>query len=59
MSDIRAKELQARRTVDIFNKEIDKIFADAKAAGVNLSLMILLMLMVDLFVLIMIILKMI
>lgn len=37
MSDIRAKELQARRTVDIFNKEIDKIFADAKAAGVNLS----------------------
>lgn len=37
MSDIRAKELQARRTVDIFNKEIDKIFADAKVAGVNLS----------------------
>lgn len=37
MSDIRAKELQARRIVDIFNKEIDKIFADAKAAGVNLS----------------------
>jgi hypothetical protein len=37
MSDIRAKELQARRTVDIFNKEIDKIFADAKAAGVSLS----------------------
>lgn len=37
MSDIRAKELQSRRTVDIFNKEIDKIFADAKAAGVNLS----------------------
>lgn len=37
MSDIRAKELQARRTVDIFNKDIDKIFADAKAAGVNLS----------------------
>lgn len=37
MADIRAKELQARRTVDIFNKEIDKIFADAKAAGVNLS----------------------
>lgn len=37
MSDIRAKELQARRTVDIFNKEIDKIFADAKTAGVNLS----------------------
>ena len=37
MSDIRAKELQARRTVDIFNKEIDKIFADAKAAGVHLS----------------------
>lgn len=37
MSDIRAKELQARRTVDIFNKEIDKIFVDAKAAGVNLS----------------------
>lgn len=37
MSDIRAKELQTRRTVDIFNKEIDKIFADAKAAGVNLS----------------------
>ena len=37
MSDIRAKELQARRTIDIFNKEIDKIFADAKAAGVNLS----------------------
>lgn len=37
MSDIRAKKLQARRTVDIFNKEIDKIFADAKAAGVNLS----------------------
>lgn len=37
MSDIRAKELQARRTVDIFNKEIDKIFADAKSAGVNLS----------------------
>lgn len=37
MSDIRAKELQARRTVDTFNKEIDKIFADAKAAGVNLS----------------------
>lgn len=37
MSDIRAKELQARRTVDIFNKEIDKIFANAKAAGVNLS----------------------
>lgn len=37
MADIRAKELQARRTVDIFNKDIDKIFADAKAAGVNLS----------------------
>lgn len=37
MSDIRAKELQARRTVDTFNKEIDKIFADAKAAGVHLS----------------------
>lgn len=37
MSDIRAKELQARRTVDIFNKEIDKIFAEAKDAGVNLS----------------------
>ena len=37
MSDIRAKELQVRRTVDIFNKEIDKIFAEAKAAGVNLS----------------------
>lgn len=37
MSDIRAKELQARRTVDIFNKEIDKIFADAEAAGVHLS----------------------
>lgn len=37
MSDIRAKELQSRRTVDIFNKDIDKIFADAKAAGVNLS----------------------
>lgn len=37
MSDIRAKELQARRTVDIFNNEIDKIFAEAKAAGVNLS----------------------
>ena len=37
MSDIRAKELQARRTVDIFNKEIDKIFADAETAGVHLS----------------------
>lgn len=37
MSDIRAKELQARRTVDIFNKNIDKIFADAEAAGVHLS----------------------
>lgn len=37
MSDIRAKELQARRTVDTFNKEIDKIFADAKTAGVHLS----------------------
>lgn len=37
MSDIRAKELQARRTVDIFNKEIDKIFADAEATGVHLS----------------------
>lgn len=37
MSDIRAKELQARRTADTFNKEIDKIFADAKAAGVHLS----------------------
>lgn len=37
MADIRAKELQARRTVDTFNKEIDKIFADAKAAGVHLS----------------------
>jgi hypothetical protein len=37
MSDIRAKELQARKTVDIFNKNIDKIFADAEAAGVHLS----------------------
>ena len=37
MADIRAKELQSRRTVDNFNKTIDKIFADAEAAGVHLS----------------------
>ena len=37
MADIRAKEMQAMKRVESFNKELDKIFADAKKDGVNLS----------------------
>lgn len=37
MADIRAKEMQAMKCVESFNKELDKIFADAKKDGVNLS----------------------
>lgn len=37
MADIRAKEMQATKRVESFNKELDKIFADAKKDGVNLS----------------------
>lgn len=37
MADIRAKEMQAMKRVKSFNKELDKIFADAKKDGVNLS----------------------
>lgn len=37
MADIRAKEMQAMKRVESFNKELDKIFADARRDGVNLS----------------------
>lgn len=37
MADIRAKEMQAMKRVESFNKELDKIFAEAKKDGVNLS----------------------
>lgn len=37
MANIRAKEMQAMKRVESFNKELDKIFADAKKDGVNLS----------------------
>lgn len=37
MADIRAKEMQAMKRVESFNKELDKIFTDAKKDGVNLS----------------------
>lgn len=37
MADIRAKEMQAMKRVESFNKELDKIFADAKKDGVDLS----------------------
>ena len=37
MADIRSKEMQAMKRVESFNKELDKIFADAKKDGVNLS----------------------
>ena len=37
MADIRAKEMQAMKRVESFNKELDKIFADAKKDRVNLS----------------------
>lgn len=37
MADIRAKEMQAMKRVKSFDKELDKIFADAKKDGVNLS----------------------
>lgn len=37
MADIRAKEMQAMRRVESFNKELDKIFADAEKDGIKLS----------------------